>query len=150
MFSPEDPIVAELLKRVGSARRSIVFMAFSLTLGELAQPIFDQSRVLSVRGIFEPRLARTSKASKSLCGKDSKVGIRLGSSPRFLHHDVFVIDDELVITGSTNFVRHGMEVNDENIVFIPDPALANKYGGDWQPLSQGDTIRVSSAKRNSN
>jgi cardiolipin hydrolase len=62
------------------------------------------------------------------------VELRFGSSPRFLHHDVFVIDDELVVTGSTNFVHHGMEVNDENILFIPDRLLANKYLAEFSRL----------------
>jgi len=64
MFSPEDPIVPELLKRVRAARQSIAFMAFSLTLDELAQALQEQSQRLSVRGIFEPKLARTLAASK--------------------------------------------------------------------------------------
>jgi cardiolipin hydrolase len=134
MFSPEDPIVPELMKRIRAARRSIALMAFSLTLDDLTQAILDRSATLEVRAILEPKLARTSNASKSLCGPGSKVQLRLGSSPHFLHHDVFVIDDELVITGSANFVHHGTEVNDENIVFIPDPSLAHKYTAEFSRL----------------
>jgi phosphatidylserine/phosphatidylglycerophosphate/cardiolipin synthase-like enzyme len=134
MFSPEDSIAPELVKRIRGARRSIAFMAFSLTLDEVAQAVLAQSRSLTVRGILEPKLAQASKASKALCGNNSHVELRLGSSPRFLHHDVFVLDEELVITGSTNFARHGMEVNDENILFIPDRSLANKYMAEFSRL----------------
>ena len=134
MFAPEDPIVPELLKRIRSARRSITFMAFSLTLDEVTQAIIEQSQHMSVRGILEPKMARGSAASKALCAPPSKVELRFGSSPHFLHHDVFVIDDELVITGSANFVHHGTEVNDENIVFIPDPLLAKKYDAEFSRL----------------
>jgi phosphatidylserine/phosphatidylglycerophosphate/cardiolipin synthase-like enzyme len=133
MFAPEDPIVPELLKRVKAARQSIAFMAFSLTLEELAQAIVEQSWRLNVRAILEPKLARGSRASKSLCVTDAKVELRFASSPRFQHHDVFVIDGELVITGSTNFVRH-MDVNDENILFLPDRLLANKYMAEFARL----------------
>jgi hypothetical protein len=132
MFSPEDPIIPELLKRIRDARRSIAIMAFSLTLDELAQAILGRSSTLAVQAVLEPRMARGSRAAKSLCG--GKVELRFAVSPHFLHHDVIVIDDGLVITGSTNFVNRGMQVNDENIVFIPDPQMASKYRAEFARL----------------
>lgn len=55
-------------------------------------------------------------------------------SPGNLHHDVMVLDDALVITGSTNFSRAAFEKNDENIVFIPDAQLAAKYMAEFSRL----------------
>jgi phosphatidylserine/phosphatidylglycerophosphate/cardiolipin synthase-like enzyme len=108
-------------------------MSFSLTLDELAQALVDLSGRVRVEAILEPRMARNA-TSKALCAAPSKVQIRFVNSPHFMHHDVFVIDDELVITGSTNFVHHGTEVNDENIVFISDPLLAKKYTAEFMRL----------------
>jgi phosphatidylserine/phosphatidylglycerophosphate/cardiolipin synthase-like enzyme len=134
MFAPEDPIVAELLKRLNSARRSVVFMAFSLRLEEVAQALVKQSEQLRIQGILDFRFAQGAAASKSLCVPPSKVQLRFVKSVLNMHHDVFVIDDELVITGSANFTHPSTEKNDENIVFISDPLLAKKYTAEFMRL----------------
>jgi phosphatidylserine/phosphatidylglycerophosphate/cardiolipin synthase-like enzyme len=140
MFAPEDPIVPELLKRIRGARRSILFMAFIIRLDEIVQALIERSQQISVRGLLEPHMARAAGAHQSLWMAPSQVEIRFATSPRFLHHDVVVIDDETVITGSVNFDRKGPEVNDENIVFIPDPMLARKYAVEFSRLwNKGST-----------
>jgi len=127
MFSPEDPIAKELLKRLSSTRKSVAFLAFAITHPEVIDSLLARSQTLPVRGIIERKLAQNPGTRKLIFGNGSKIQLRLGVSPGNLHHDVMVIDDELVITGSTNFSRAAFESNDENIVFIPDAQLAAKY-----------------------
>jgi phosphatidylserine/phosphatidylglycerophosphate/cardiolipin synthase-like enzyme len=62
------------------------------------------------------------------------VQLRLDSNPRYLHHDVIVIDGEVVITGSLNFSRAALTRNDENVVIVPDPALAKKFDAEFSRL----------------
>jgi len=44
-----------------------------------------------------------------------------------LHHKVFIIDGETVITGSMNPTNAGDELNDENILIIHDRNIASSY-----------------------
>jgi phosphatidylserine/phosphatidylglycerophosphate/cardiolipin synthase-like enzyme len=44
-----------------------------------------------------------------------------------MHHKVIVIDGGLLITGSYNFSRSAEERNDENVLFIFSPELADQY-----------------------
>jgi phosphatidylserine/phosphatidylglycerophosphate/cardiolipin synthase-like enzyme len=140
MFAPEDPIVQELIKRIQGAHRSIQFMAFAITLDTVVAALTEQSQHISVRGILEPKLAKSAVNANLLCVSPSKIELRFGSSPHYLHHDVLVIDDQLVVTGSTNFVHSGMERNDENILFIPDASLAKKYDAEFSRLWTKGTI----------
>ena len=99
MFSPEDPIAKELLKRLSSTRKSVAFLAFAITHPEVIDSLLARSQTLPVRGIIERKLAQNPVTRKLIFGNGSKIQLRLGVSPGNLHHDVMVIDDELVITG---------------------------------------------------
>ena len=48
-------------------------------------------------------------------------------SDNLLHHKVFIIDEEIVITGSFNPSMNGDTRNDENILIIHDQDIAEKY-----------------------
>ena len=44
-----------------------------------------------------------------------------------MHHKVFIIDNETVITGSYNPTKHANEKNDENILVIHGREIAGEY-----------------------
>ncbi|MBU0459583.1 MAG: phospholipase, partial [Nanoarchaeota archaeon] len=44
-----------------------------------------------------------------------------------MHHKVFIVDSETVITGSFNPSAGGDTRNDENVLIIKDKALAKKF-----------------------
>ena len=44
-----------------------------------------------------------------------------------MHHKVFIIDSETVITGSYNPTESGNKRNDENLIIIHDKKIAEKY-----------------------
>jgi hypothetical protein len=133
-FSPDDPILPELMDLVGGARHSVTFLTFAFTVDELSQALIRQANAhVVVRGVFERSLARGSRVAQSLCGQ-SAVQWKLDTNRHNLHHDVFVIDDQIVITGSLNFSHAALERNDENVVVIPDPTLAKKYLAEFDRL----------------
>jgi phosphatidylserine/phosphatidylglycerophosphate/cardiolipin synthase-like enzyme len=140
-FGPEDDTLGMLRSALSHARTSIRFMVFEFTLEELAQILMERARNgVEVKGILEQRLARvrpihTNSAAKTLLTNDlNNLEIRLDGNPHNLHHDAIVIDSKLVITGSFNLSRSSMTLNDENLVVIPDAALAAKYQEEFQRL----------------
>jgi phosphatidylserine/phosphatidylglycerophosphate/cardiolipin synthase-like enzyme len=70
----------------------------------------------------------------SLVAADAHVQLRLDTNPRFLHHDVLVIDGQTAITGSMNFSEAALKRNDENVVVIPDGELAKRYSAEFERL----------------
>jgi phosphatidylserine/phosphatidylglycerophosphate/cardiolipin synthase-like enzyme len=44
-----------------------------------------------------------------------------------MHHKTFIVDDNIVITGSYNPTASGTEKNDENILIIYSDDVANEF-----------------------
>jgi phosphatidylserine/phosphatidylglycerophosphate/cardiolipin synthase-like enzyme len=44
-----------------------------------------------------------------------------------MHHKLILIDSRIVIFGSYNFTRSAEEKNDENVIIMHDPALAERF-----------------------
>jgi phosphatidylserine/phosphatidylglycerophosphate/cardiolipin synthase-like enzyme len=48
------------------------------------------------------------------------LAVRLDGNPDLMHHKMFIVDSETVITGSPNFSKRGDQDNDENLLIIHD------------------------------
>ena len=48
-----------------------------------------------------------------------------------MHHKVFIIDNETVVTGSMNPTGNGNSKNDENILIIHDSEIAKQYAEEF-------------------
>ena len=55
------------------------------------------------------------------------VPVRQDGNPRTFHHKVFVIDEEIVVTGSFNFSENADKNNDENVIVIHNATIAEQY-----------------------
>jgi phosphatidylserine/phosphatidylglycerophosphate/cardiolipin synthase-like enzyme len=44
-----------------------------------------------------------------------------------MHHKVFIVDGQTVIFGSFNFSQNAEEENDENLLIVDDPTLAQAF-----------------------
>lgn len=53
--------------------------------------------------------------------------IRQDGNPDILHHKVFIIDESIVVMGSFNFSGNAANNNDENLLIIHNPSIANAY-----------------------
>jgi phosphatidylserine/phosphatidylglycerophosphate/cardiolipin synthase-like enzyme len=145
LFSPINQSLSIIADLINNARRTIAVMAFSFTNKELANALIVAARRgVVVRSLFEKSLARNTSVVGSLCVVNSSVQVRLDSNPRNLHHDVIVVDDEQVITGSANFSQHSFTDNDENMIIIPDAILARRYLAEFARLWATATVPDSS------
>jgi phosphatidylserine/phosphatidylglycerophosphate/cardiolipin synthase-like enzyme len=134
-FSPEDEPVPALLEIINHAQSSIRFMTFSFTLDEVGQAILARANAgVSVEGVFETIGSRTQYSELPLlfC---AGLPILQDGNPGILHHKVFIIDEEIVLTGSFNISSSATENNDENMVIIQDADLAAQY------LAEFDRVR---------
>lgn len=130
-FAPEDDVVDAMVEAINGAQESVRFMAFSFTLDEVAQALLERAvSGVEVTGIFERTGSETqfSELRPMFC---AGLDVRQDGNPYILHHKVFIIDSETVVTGSFNFSSNATNSNDENLVIIRDPDLAAQYEAEY-------------------
>jgi phosphatidylserine/phosphatidylglycerophosphate/cardiolipin synthase-like enzyme len=127
LFAAEDEAISQLIPLVESAKSSIRFMAFSFTHDDLGAAVLARASAgVDVRGIFETRGSETeySELSALYC---AGVPVRQDGNPGTFHHKVFIIDDQIVVTGSLNFSENADDSNDENVVIVTNGDVAAQY-----------------------
>ncbi len=131
-FGPEDEPAMALLDALAGAQDSIRFLAFSFTLDDLGSLLLRQAaRDVALQGIFE-RVGSESVWSELGPLHCAGLDLRQDGNPYLLHHKVFLIDDDTVVTGSANFSASGTRSNDENMLIIEDKALAAAYAAEFE------------------
>lgn len=131
-FCPEDNCEDHVVFYLERAEKNIKFMTFSFTSDKLGDLIINKSKTIEVKGIFE-NFQAGSQYSEYQKMKDI-LNVKKDSNPAFLHHKVFIIDDEIVITGSYNPTSSGDKINDENLLIIYDKEIANKFLEEFEYL----------------
>ena len=130
-FGPEDEPAAALYEALAEAQERIRFMAFSFTLDDIGALLLRQAAAgLQLQGIFE-RVGSESVWSELGPLHCAGLAMRQDGNPYLLHHKVFLIDDDVVVTGSANFSAGGTQGNDENMLIIEDAALAAAYQAEF-------------------
>jgi len=126
-FAPEDNVRRELLAEIEDADRTIDFMAFSFTSDDLAEAMAKRiAKGVTVRGIFESRNAGSRYTDDDFLARQG-AQVRLDQNPYTMHNKVIIIDTETVVTGSYNFSNNAEHDNDENVLIIHSPAVAERY-----------------------
>ena len=126
-FCPEDGCKALLLEEISNAEESIYFMTFSFTLRDVATDMLRKNdEGVEVRGVFE-KLGSGTKYSNYGYFISNDIDVRKWSDSGKLHHKVFILDNETVITGSFNPSKNGDEKNDENMIVVHDKRIAQEF-----------------------
>jgi phosphatidylserine/phosphatidylglycerophosphate/cardiolipin synthase-like enzyme len=132
-FCPEFDCGSVLSRELLSAKKSIHFMAFVLTENDFEEVLMSKvSLGVDVKGVIETRMWNTqgSKAENlSLL-----FPLKKDSSKDTMHHKVFIIDGETVITGSMNPTGSGVNYNDEHLVIIKNRDFAMKFESEFSSV----------------
>ncbi len=126
-FAAEDDVADHLIPLIEGAQHSIRFMAYSFTHDGIGEAVLARAKDgVDVRGIFETRGSETeySEMPRLYC---AGVPVRQDGNPRTFHHKVFIIDEQLVITGSYNFSESADRDNDENAIVTANADIAARY-----------------------
>lgn len=137
----------ERLAELFQNARTVRFMAFSFT-DSLEYETASGER--SLMGLFVSRAQTGNLGVMGIVEASSRrfiedlfcagLQVRQDGNPDVLHHKVFIIDDSIVATGSFNFSRNAATSNDENMLIIHDPRVAQVYLDEffrrWQEAEQ--------------
>lgn len=135
-FSPEDGVAKYILAEIKRARKNIRFMAFSFTSADIADAMIERHAAgVDVQGVMERQNAGGLGAVFNQL-TDGGVSVVEDGNCYILHHKVIIIDDRIVITGSYNFTKSAERDNDETLVIIADPQLAEQYRAEWMRVDK--------------
>lgn len=126
-FSPKGGANAAVMAELQKAQKSIKFMNFSLTGAELQNIIISKRKAgLLVEGVLDECLSR-GKYSLIRPFKEAGLYVLRDGNQALLHHKVFIVDDETVITGSSNYSDSAENSNNENTLIIKSKNIASFY-----------------------
>lgn len=127
LFAAEDEAITQLVPLIQAAESEIVFMTFSFTHDTLEEALFERIQAgVEVTGIFETRGSETQYSAMPAlyC---AGMPVKQDGNPGTFHHKVFIIDREIVATGSFNFSNNADDSNDENMLIIRNVDIAAEY-----------------------
>ena len=127
-FSPDDSPGVRIVDLILEAEQSVVFMVYAFTSDGIADALLYQAaQGVEVRGVVDAYQERVGIGGEYQRFRDAGLDVYLDVHPEKLHHKVLIIDQQIVITGSYNLTRSAERNNDENVLIIHDPELAEVY-----------------------
>ncbi|HLG24207.1 MAG TPA: phospholipase D-like domain-containing protein [Candidatus Nanoarchaeia archaeon] len=132
-FCPEDKCEDRVANLIKNSNQSVYFMTFSFTSEEIADALL-RNKNIKIKGIFD-RLQSSSKYSQYKRLKEFGLNVSISNGKGKLHHKVFIIDNQTVITGSFNPTSAGDGKNDENIIIIHNSKTAKKFLEEFENIS---------------
>lgn len=140
-FSPKGGTKAAILDTLSKAHKAIRFMAFSITDEEIQKILIQKSRAgLKIEGIFDGCMLSQYSIYQDLLTKH--IPVMIDGNQALLHSKVFIVDGEVVITGSYNFSKSAEERNDENTLLILSPKVASFYNAEFERLKKASQNNV--------
>jgi len=134
-FSPDDGAAAHILSVLNSAQSSIYFMAFAFTRDDFSSALIARAQAgVTVQGVFETRqiAAGSDQAWNALTG--AGLDVRQDGNSYTMHNKVFIVDGQIVVTGSYNFSKAAETANDENVLILHNPEIAAAYLAEWEKV----------------
>jgi phospholipase D len=122
-----DDCAGRLGDEIRQAHESLYFMSYTFTNGRIASEIIIKNKEgVDVKGVIEERNIN-AKGSKYDLLKFQGIKIKKDTNSALMHHKVFIIDREVVVTGSFNPTEAGNRRNDDNMIIIRDKNVAEEY-----------------------
>lgn len=131
-FSPDGNTAEHILSILENAQHSIYFAAFAFTRDDFAQALVERAQAgVTVRGVFETR--QVDAGSSGAYERLDRAGlpVLLDGNRYTMHHKFFVVDEQIVVTGSYNFSNAAEENNNENVLIIHSREIAGQYAQEF-------------------
>lgn len=134
-FSPKGGTKQAILETLGRAQKSIRFAVFSVTDQDIQKLLIRKAREgVIVEGIFDGCMISQYSVYQDLLTKN--IPVMIDGNQALLHSKTFIVDRQVVITGSYNFSKSGEERNNENTLIITSNKVAGFYEQEHQRLKK--------------
>jgi phosphatidylserine/phosphatidylglycerophosphate/cardiolipin synthase-like enzyme len=141
-FTPGGNCTDAMIHALNDATRTVLVQAYRFTSAPIATAVLDAYK----RGmeVILDKSQRTETYASADCLANQGVPTMIDVNHAIAHHQVIVIDGEVVITGRVHFTKGDQERNAEQVLIIRDQALAAQDTQNWQvhaPHCQPDVGR---------
>ena len=132
-FSPDDGVLAALVPVLESAQESIYFLAYSFTSNQLGEIIRQKAEAdVTIAGVMDDGQVRSNQGTEFDPFRQADLNVRMDGIDGLMHHKVFIVDEKIVVLGSYNFSQNAEQRNDENMLVIYDPVIAQQFMLEFQ------------------
>ena len=136
-FSPDDGALAGLVPVLESAQESIYFITYSFTSNQLGEIVRQKAEGdIIVEGVMDDEQVRSNQGTEFDPFRQADLDVRLDGIDGLMHHKVFIVDEKIVVMGSYNFSQNAEERNDENLLIIYDPLIAEQFVLEFQRIQK--------------
>jgi phosphatidylserine/phosphatidylglycerophosphate/cardiolipin synthase-like enzyme len=127
-FSPDDGVLSALVPLLESAQESIFFLAYSFTSNQLGDIVREKATAgLTVAGVMDEEQVMSNQGTEFDPFRQADLDVRIDGNAGLMHHKVFIIDQKIVAFGSYNFSQSAEERNDENLIIVYNPVIAQQF-----------------------
>lgn len=132
-FSPDDGALAGLVPVLEGAQESIYFLAYSFTSNQLGEIVRQKAEAgVAIAGVMDDEQVRSNQGTEYDPFRQADLDVRMDGIDGLMHHKVFIVDKKIVVLGSYNFSQNAEERNDENLMIIYDPVIAQQFMLEFQ------------------
>jgi len=134
-FCPKDPCSENLISQLDAAQQTIDIAIYSFTLDEISDALIAaHERGVTVRVVFDKSQA-ASQYSEDERLAQAGIPLKIMQKNRGIMHNKFaVIDNQTVATGSYNYSQNATENNNENLIILHSPQIAEQYETEFEFL----------------
>jgi len=131
-FCPDDECSSRIIELIKNSKKNVYFMTFSFTNEDIADALIKKDGI-EIKGLFDTGQA-SSKYSQFKRLQEFGVNVKKDTNKHKLHHKVFVVDNQTVVTGSFNPTLSADTKNDENILIIHDEKIAKRFLDEFESI----------------
>ena len=136
-FSPDDGVLKALVPLLESAQKSIFFLAYSFTSNQLGDIVREKAAAgLTIAGVMDEEQVKSNQGTEFDPFRQADLDVRIDGINGLMHHKVFIIDQKIVAFGSYNFSQSAEERNDENLIIVYNPAIAQQFVQEFERVQE--------------
>lgn len=123
----------ELIKIISKSKKNIQFLSFVFSSYDISYAIEKKLKQrVKVMGLFDDSFEsdNVTKNWKTIPFQrlwQRGANVKYDDGNAKMHHKAFIIDDEIVVTGSFNFSRNAVKNNNENYLIISNQKINQLY-----------------------
>jgi phosphatidylserine/phosphatidylglycerophosphate/cardiolipin synthase-like enzyme len=123
---PQHSCEDKVIKTLAQAQEFVHVLAFSFTSTPVANQLITlHNNNVSIEVLYERTRISTHSTNKLL--ENAGVTVLYDNNPYTMHEKLFIIDNQTIIVGSYNPSQNANTRNDENILIITNPQLAQEF-----------------------
>ena len=132
-FSPKGGCDVALVEFIKSAHKSLDIAVFDITNDSITKAIIAQSKKIEVRIVVDKR----ESAGRSSTVEDlvnAGVQLKIGKQRGIMHNKFTIADGVAMETGSYNYSDNATYNNNENQLYLRNPAIIAEYANYFEQM----------------